>query len=223
MLKFPCLILDHDDTVVQSEETVNYPCFCRFLEIFRPGVTLSLEEYVAGCSNMNFDEMCRTRFGLNDAEMDEEYRFWKQYTATHIPAAYPGIRELLWDYRRAGGKICVVSMSSRDVILRDYRHHYGMDPDLIYDCELPEGQRKPSPWALAQIRKLYGFGPEQMLAVDDMKFAVSMARDAGVPIAFAGWGRKNYPAIRREMQSLCDYSFDSVAALREFLFEEEQI
>ena len=27
MLKYPCLVLDHDDTVVQSEATVNYPYF----------------------------------------------------------------------------------------------------------------------------------------------------------------------------------------------------
>ena len=36
MLKYPCLVLDHDDTVVQSEATVNYPCFCEFLEKMRP-------------------------------------------------------------------------------------------------------------------------------------------------------------------------------------------
>ena len=28
MLRFPCLVLDHDDTVVASEASVNYPCFC---------------------------------------------------------------------------------------------------------------------------------------------------------------------------------------------------
>ena len=37
MLKFPCLILDHDDTVVQSEATVNYPFCCYILDQFRPG------------------------------------------------------------------------------------------------------------------------------------------------------------------------------------------
>ena len=25
MLKYPCLVLDHDDTVVQSEKTIGYP------------------------------------------------------------------------------------------------------------------------------------------------------------------------------------------------------
>ena len=37
MLKYPCLVLDHDDTVVQSEATINYPFFCYILNRFRPG------------------------------------------------------------------------------------------------------------------------------------------------------------------------------------------
>ena len=217
MLKYPCLILDHDDTVVQSEATVNYPCFCQFLEIHRPGTKMTLAEYVDYCSNMNFDEMCRLKFGLDDAEMAEEYRFWKEYTASHIPSAYPGIHHLLHAYRKAGGKICVVSMSSREIILRDYRHHYGMEPDDIYDCNLPNEQRKPSPWALEQICNRYSYSPEQLLAVDDMKFAVAMARQAGCPIAFAGWGRKAFPGVCREMEQLCDFSFYSVTQFEEFL------
>ena len=31
MLKYPCLVLDHDDTVVQSEATVNYPFFVEYM------------------------------------------------------------------------------------------------------------------------------------------------------------------------------------------------
>ena len=49
MLKYPCLVLDHDDTVVQSEATVNYPFFVYILDQFRPGTTITLEEYVHGC------------------------------------------------------------------------------------------------------------------------------------------------------------------------------
>ena len=33
MLKYPCLVLDHDDTVVQSEATVNYPFFLSLIHI----------------------------------------------------------------------------------------------------------------------------------------------------------------------------------------------
>ncbi len=220
MLKYPCLVLDHDDTVVQSEATVNYPCFCRYLEQYRPGITMSLAEYVEACSNMSFVDMCKRRFSLTDEEMHQEYLYWQEYMASHIPAAYPGIGELLQAYRKAGGKVCVVSMSSREIILRDYLHHFGFVPDRIYGCELPKEQQKPSIWALEQIQKEYGFSAGEMLIVDDMKFAVSMARTAGSPIAFAGWGRKEFPALCKEMGDLCDYAFYTVDDLNDFLFEE---
>ena len=35
MLKYPCLVLDHDDTVVQSERTIGYPFFCYILDQYR--------------------------------------------------------------------------------------------------------------------------------------------------------------------------------------------
>ena len=221
MLRYPCLVLDHDDTVVQSEATVNYPCFCRFLEIYRPGMTISLADYVGDCSKIPFIDMCRTRFKLTDGELELEYQFWKDYAKTHIPDPFPGMRELLHAYRNAGGKICVVSMSSNETILRDYRAHFGFDPDLIFGWDLPEAHRKPSPWALAQIMARYSLSPEEILVVDDMKFAVGMARAAGCPIAFAGWGRKEYPESCKEMEALCDHSFYTPGALQTFLFEEE--
>ena len=67
--------------------------------------------------------------------------------------------------------------------------------------------------------KKYGFSPAQMLVVDDMKPAYEMASKAGVPIAFAAWGRKDYPEIAKEMRSLCDFSFDSTIDLEKFLFD----
>ena len=55
--------------------------------------------------------------------------------------------------------------------------------------------------------------------IDDMKPAVEMARNGGVQIAFAGWGRKEFPKIRAEMERLCDFSFYSTEELENFLFE----
>ena len=218
MLKFPCLILDHDDTVVQSESTVNYPCFCRYLEQYRPDITMTLAEYVEGCSRMSFVDMCKTRFGFSDEEMQHEYEFWQEYARAHVPAVFPGIGNLLEDYRKAGGVICVVSMSAEEQILRDYRHHFGFVPDQIFGCDLPRELRKPNPWPIEQVCKLYGFTPEQLLVVDDMKFAVPMAREAGCPMAFSGWGRTDFPALCREMEDLCDYAFYAVEDFAKFLF-----
>ena len=58
-----------------------------------------------------------------------------------------------------------------------------------------------------------------MLVVDDMKTAVQMAKDGGVKIAFAGWGRREFPEICAEMENLCDYSFYSTEDFAKFLFE----
>ena len=68
MLKYPCLVLDHDDTVVQSEETINYPYFCYILDQFRPGATITLEEYVHDCSHLGFAEMCRGKFQFTEED-----------------------------------------------------------------------------------------------------------------------------------------------------------
>ena len=44
-LKYPCLVLDHDDTTVNSTATVHYPCFVEYMEKYFPDVHLTLEEY----------------------------------------------------------------------------------------------------------------------------------------------------------------------------------
>lgn len=219
MLKYRCLVLDHDDTVVQSEETVNYPYFCEILDILRPGVKISLQEYTYGCYHKGFIPMCRDKYNFTDEEFAIEYAGWKHYIESHIPAPYDGIKELIRKQKEAGGQICVVSHSTQQNISRDYITHFEILPDSIYGWDYPEHQRKPSTYPLEQIMQLYNLSPADILVVDDMKPAWEMAKNAGVDIAFAGWGRSNYPEIIREMSSLCKYSFYSVDDLTKFLFE----
>lgn len=220
MLKFPCLVLDHDDTVVQSEATVNYPYFCEILDELRPGTKITLKEYTEGCYNQGFVEMCKLKYGFTDEELDIEYRGWKSYIKTHIPKPFPGMEQLIARQKAAGGLICVVSHSTKETITRDYLAHFGLQPDQIYGWDYPEHQRKPSPYPLEQIMMQYNLSPEQLLVVDDMKPAWEMARKVNVQIAFAGWGRQDYPAITGEMTALCDYAFQSTQALYDFLFKE---
>jgi phosphoglycolate phosphatase/pyrophosphatase PpaX len=219
MLKYPCLVLDHDDTAVKSEITVNYPCFLQALEKFRPGQTMEYPEFVDWCFRYEFAEFLRVRYGFTDEECREEYRMWQEYSQTRTPPPYPGIREIILEQKRRGGLVCVASLSSRENILRDYRTHFGIEPDEVYGWDLEPAHRKPSPWALQQIMANHGYTPEQMLVVDDMKAAVPMARAAGCPIAFAGWGRVDFPEISEEMTGLCDFAFDSTEKLEKFLFD----
>ena len=51
-MTYPCLVLDHDDTVVNSTATVHYPCFAEYTAKFFPKAKrYTLEEYVL----KNFD------------------------------------------------------------------------------------------------------------------------------------------------------------------------
>ena len=217
-MKYPCLVLDHDDTVVQSESTINYPYFCYILNEFRPGKTITLDEYVRGCCDLGFADMCRRWYAFTDEEMKAEYEGWKAYIMEHTPTPFPGIKELILKQKEAGGLICVVSHSSEQNISRDYDAHFGIQPDCIFGWDYPEHQRKPDPYPLQEIMKKYDLKPKDLLVVDDMKPAYDMANAAGVEIAFAGWGRKDYPQIYKQMQSLCDYTFNTPEELSAFLF-----
>ena len=218
MLKFPCLVLDHDDTVVQSETTLNYPYFCYILDQFRPGTTITLDEYTQGCYRLGFSEMCRQKYAFTEQELIDEYMGWKDYIRTHIPDPYEGIREILHRQKAEGGMICVVSHSGEENITRDYETHFGLKPDIIYGWDLPEHRRKPSPYPLLDIMQRYGFRPEEMLVVDDLKLAHTMARSAGVKIGFAAWSKEDLPMLAEEMQRICDFTFLTPQALYDFLF-----
>ena len=219
MLKYPCLVLDHDDTVVQSETTINYPYFCYILDQFRPGATITLEEYLQGCYHPGFAGMCREKFKFTEQELIDEYTGWKEFIRSHIPAPFPGIERIVRRQKEEGGILCVVSHSSAENITRDYNTHFGILPDDIFGWDLPEQQRKPSTYPLEAIMKKYDLQPTDLLVIDDLKPAWEMAHNAGVSIGFAGWSKLEIPQITEEMTRLCDFAFSSTEELEKFLFD----
>lgn len=219
MLKYPCLVLDHDDTAVKSEITVNYPCFLQALEKFRPGQTMEYPEFVDWCFRYEFTDFLRIKYGFSDAELLEEYHMWQEYSKIRIPPAYEGIRELIHEQKRRGGLVCVVSLSSREIILRDYQVHFGLMPDLIFSCDDPRPCRKPNTYPLEQIMARFGLRAEQLLMVDDLPTGWQMASNAGVKTAFAAWSRRESPAVLKAMTQRCDFTFESPAELMEYLFD----
>lgn len=219
MLKYPCLVLDHDDTVVQTEKTIGYPYFCQILSQFRPGQTISFSDYVRDCHELGFAEMCRSRWQFTPQELVDEYRGWMDYVRTHVPQCFPGIGQVIRRQKAEGGLVCVVSHSSVENITRDYRLLIGTEPDAIYGWDYPEELRKPNPFPLEDIMRRYGLPPETLLVVDDMKLAWRMAHPLGVKIAFAAWGKQEFPQLAEEMRGLCDFTFDRTEELEAFLFD----
>ena len=217
MLNYRCLVLDHDDTVVRSEETVNYPSFVEALKVLRPGRTITREEFTRWCFSPGFSALCSDYIGLTPEEIDVQYDMWRSYVATHIPPPYDGLRPILTRWKQEGGLLCVSSHSARENILRDYRLHFDLEPDQIFDWDLGEDRRKPSPYALQEIMRLYDLRPDELLMVDDLKPGYDMAHACGVPFACAGWSHDD-PEIRAFLRCFSDFYLETVQELEPLLF-----
>lgn len=216
-MKYRCLVLDHDDTIVNSTATIHYPAFVGYMKTARPQIHMSVEEYFA----LNFDPgvigLFRDICGLSEEEMRQEELYWQEYVRTRIPKAYDGIREILERFRQEGGLICVDSHSYSHYIRRDYAHNHLPEPDLIFGWDLAPEKRKPSPYTVFEIQKRFDLKREEILIVDDLKPGYDMARAAGVAIAGAGWAN-DVPQIEAFMKENCDFYFKEVAQLQAFLF-----
>ena len=215
-MRYECLVLDHDDTIVNSTAVIHYPSFLEYLKLVRPNVHYTLEDYF----RKNFDpgilDFFSGELGLTDEEIQDEFCFWQDYLRTRVPKAYPGIREILLRHRARGGKIAVISHSTSDNIRRDYAENDLPQPDLIFGWELPQSQRKPNPWPLVQVMERLHLPAESLLMLDDLKPGYDMARSCGVDFAAAGWAN-NVPEIEQFMRKHCKYYFKTVAELDRFL------
>lgn len=217
-MKYPCLVVDHDDTVVNSTATVHYPCFVQYCAEYFPHYHCTLEEYFLHNFDPGVVAFFRDIVGLSEADMAHEQAYWNEYVQSHVPAVYPGMSDILWEHVRRGGKLCVVSHSFRQNILRDYRENGLPEPDMAFGWELPAEIRKPHPHALHEIMREYGFSPEELLMLDDLKPGHDMAKACGVRFAAAGWAN-DIPEIERFMHENCDLYFKTVPELKDYLFD----
>lgn len=217
-MNYRCLILDHDDTVVNSTATIHYPAFLETLKLLRPNVTISLDDYFRVNFDPGFVPYCTGELGMTDEEMEAEVQCWREYVSKHTAEAYDGMKEIIGRQKAEGGLVCVVSHSYDFNIKRDYEANGLPMPDMIFGWECPPEQRKPNTYALRQIADKYGLAPQEMVMVDDSKAGYDMARAYGVSFAGAGWAT-DVPEIREFMKRNSDVYFTEVEALGRFLFQ----
>jgi len=214
---FACLILDHDDTAVDSTSTVHYPAHVEAMRVLRPDrVPVSLQGWFLKNFHPGIMPYLTGELGLNAAEMAVEFEIWRSFTASRTPAFYPGFLETLREFRGAGGKIVVVSHSDPQVIHAHYRAAGPLAPDLVFGWDDAEDRRKPSPWPVRQALARLRVAAARALVLDDLKPGVLMARAAGVAVAAAGWAH-DIGEIRDYMRSNCLAYFQTVTAFREYL------
>nr|MBE6545577.1 HAD family phosphatase [Oscillospiraceae bacterium] len=218
--KYKCLVLDHDDTVVDSSASIHYPSFVEYLKIARPHLAdkYTLEEYFEKNFHPGILELFTEEIGLNEQELAEEEAFWREYVKNHIPNAYPGIAEIIADFKAGGGIVAVDSHSLTDNIIRDYKANGLPDPDVIYGWDIPKEMRKPAPGTLFDLMEKFSLSKDEILVVDDLKPGYDMAKAAGVDIAAAAWAH-NVPEIASFMRENCEYFCVTPEDLRKILFD----
>ena len=70
-MKYKCLILDHDDTVVNSSQSIHYPAFLHTLQTLRPNLPpISFEDFNHHCFVYGFYHLCTERYQFNEEEME---------------------------------------------------------------------------------------------------------------------------------------------------------
>lgn len=221
-MKYRCLVLDHDDTTVNSTPVIHYPAFLKILEELRPGSYFTQEEFLSQNFYPGLRSFYMDGLGFSEAEMKREWEVWRDYVSSVIPPFFPGMPELIRRQKAEGGLVCVVSHSFEEYIRRDYKAADVPEPDLIYGWDNDRSRCKPSPYPLEEIMRITGCGPEELLMVDDLKPGLDMAHACGVKFAACRWSY-DIPVIREYMQKNADYSLGSVAELEKLQFGEEAV
>lgn len=218
-MKYKCLILDHDDTVVNSTATIHYPCFMQYMRERYPHLAdnYTLESYFVKNFHPGVVSLFRDEIGMSEEEMAQEEEYWANYVEGHIPVAYEGIREILLDFIAEGGIVIVDSHSITKYIKRDWEKNNLPEPHHIYGWDIPKYQRKPSPFTVIDALERFSLSKDEILVVDDLKPGFDMARGAGVDFAAAGWAY-DVREIENFMREHCDYYLKSVDELRELVF-----
>jgi phosphoglycolate phosphatase/pyrophosphatase PpaX len=220
MIKYKCLCLDHDDTVVNSSASIHYPAFVEYLKIARPHLAdkYTLEEYFEKNFHPGVLEFFSNEIGLSEQELVEEEKFWREYVKSHIPSVYPGMREIIERFKAEGGIVVVDSHSVTENIYRDYKANDLPTPDHVYGWDIPKEMRKPAPGTILDLMERFDLKPSDIIVVDDLKPGYDMARAAGVDFAAAAWAH-NLPEIAKFMKENCDYFCPDISDLTKVLFE----
>lgn len=217
-MKYKCLVLDHDDTVVNSTAQIHYPSFMNVLSTIRPDARITLDEFFLSNFNPGFMALCNDVLRFSDAEMEYQITYWKEYVKEHTPTAFAGMDRIIRRFKENGGLICVVSHSFKENILRDYQENGLPAPDMVFGWELPEDKRKPSPYPIEEIIHQYRLEASSLLVVDDLKPGYDMAKSCGVDFAAAGWAH-SIPEIDNFMKTNSNHYFSYVGELESFLLE----
>lgn len=197
-MKYKCLIVDHDDTMVDSTRLVHYVSFKESLKLLRPDMDISLEDFFNLSFKYGFFEMCKNYLKYNEEETKTQYDMWRILVAKITPDFYEDILEVVKEFIDNDGILVVVSHSEIHMIEKHYKEKTDIIPSKIYGFD--SKYVKPSPKVVEEILKEFKLEKEEALVLDDLTDGYKMAKQAGVDFAWAGYSH-NIKEQREYMES----------------------
>lgn len=220
-MRYSCLLIDHDDTTVDSTPSIHYPAhLAQMKRLGRTEDAVSLEKWFRINYSPGLRPFLDEALGLNDAEKQICYEVWREHTTSAVPPFFPGILAFLQRYREMGGLIVVVSHSEPDII----RSHYeaqtevpGFMPDRIIGWSGEGKENKPYIWPVERVLEEYPVEKKDILVVDDLQPGITMARNAGVDSVAVGWSH-GLEEIKADISQKSTYFADSLGHLEQIVF-----
>lgn len=217
--KVKLLLVDHDDTAVESSREIHWPAHVAVMGELRPHQqacsfeTWMEKNHSPGIRSFLFDEI-----GFTLQEREREVAVWRSFTARITPRFFPGFLHVLRDFAAAGGVVGVVSHSEEAIIRRHYRERgEGFEPAFVYAWnEHDRSKMKPAPFPVLDCLARCGLAKEDCAVLDDLSPGIEMARAAGVAALGAGWGH-SVQSVARDMRAICDEYFTTVEDFRAYL------
>ena len=205
-LRYPILILDHDDTAVDSTRSVHHASLQHSFKTLKEHISPdakcpNLAEWFELCGSPELVPWLKETFGKC---WDQEQAIWEQFKQTVVPEFFEGWIEFLNEYRRRGGKVVVASHSDEAFCRRHYTAH-DFEVDLVYGWSEDPERRKPHPNIVTETIQLLSeragvkYTKDDVLVVDDLPTGYRMAKSAEVAFVGAQWCHKT-PSVEKTLR-----------------------
>lgn len=224
-LRYKCIVIDHDDTTFDSTPSIHFPAYLEYCKLYMKERTyykwLNLEQWYEMLWDDGYYEHLKNDMKLNKEEMDVEYHMWIDYVAKRQSRMFDGFFEMLVEFRKRGGIICVCSHGVEKNIRMNYEQ-YNFQPDEVFGSIKGHPELcKPFTYPIEQIQKKYGFKNEEICMIDDLYPGFKMAQDAGIDAIGVMYG-EGHKLVEQKMKDMCKHVFYTVKELSDFLLMNEK-
>ncbi|KAL7714586.1 hypothetical protein QTN25_007891 [Entamoeba marina] len=182
LLRYKCIIIDHDDTTVNSTPTLHYESYAQFMKENKQEEPISIQEWYSQIWGLNMSVFLVEKLKLSEEDLPVINKKWYELFCNKTQEMFEGFYEMLVEFRKIGGIVCVCSHSETSVVKKFYEQYNNgkFIPDQIYgyDKNCPK-KCKPYTYPIEDIMNKYHLDKESIVVIDDLDHGFNMAKKCG--------------------------------------------